>query len=372
MEESPNRTTADLAKSYGSNWTKANVTTLFEWLAIAAYNMRSLELSILYYRGIIRRYTIFGLFISTLSGTLSVVQLNTSGSLPSTVTTILNGCFTFFSFTIAIFTGFIKVYQIQEQLEHFIKLKQDWIVFSTSIASELQLPIELRRDALFLITKNKNIYLDLLKVDAEFPSFVAGQVKREMPFPDNLGMHVSTLHEIVMEIGSQELKDLESLSARNKDRFSTPMTRKVLTPIPENVMLNDTTSLVKHVDGNPTKPIKPTNSTKTTNPTNPAKSTILSPSTVPVPTASVTTAAVTTEEATGSAKAAAVAVATTGSIASLPAIATATTAATVTTIAEPNEEINIPVAPTIVTSTNVVSPTSTSPDLTSITLTVNP
>lgn len=234
MEESPSRTT-DLARSYGSNWTKTNVSTLFEWIAIASYNIKCLELGILYYRRIIQKQTIYGLFISTLTGTLSVYQI--SGAPGSQLTTILNGLFTFFSFTIAIFTGFVKVYQIQEQLEHFIKLKQDWTVFSTSIASELQLPVELRRDALFIIMKNKNTYLDLLKVDVEFPSHVPSKVKKEMPFPDNLSVKVSTLPEIIMDIGSQELRDLESASIRNKDRFSTPpFLHKPLPPISENVV----------------------------------------------------------------------------------------------------------------------------------------
>jgi hypothetical protein len=345
MEESPNRTTTDLAKAYGSNWTKANVTTMFEWLAIAAYNIRSLELSILYYRGIIRRYTIYGLFISTLTGTLSVIQLNTSNSLPSTVITILNSCFTFFSFTIAIFTGFIKVYQIQEQLEHFIKLKQDWIVFSTSIASELQLPVELRRDALFLIMKNKNIYLDLLKVDAEFPSFVASQVKKEMPFPDNLDMHASTLHEIVMTIGSQELKDLECLSARNKDRFSPPMTRKALPAIPENVIVNSTGSSVKESIGTKSKTPSATEAKAE------AEANTVKPLVAPVATVAL------------------------GSIAALPVVASV-----------PDEVTNTPVAPTVdiySSPLNLATPsssipvpetptTATSPELTSITLTVNP
>jgi hypothetical protein len=237
MEESPSRTT-DLAKSYGSNWTKANVSTLFEWIAIAAYNIKCLELGIIYYRRIIQKQTIYGLFISTLTGTLSVYQI--SGAPGTQLTTILNGLFTFFSFTIAIFTGFVKVYQIQEQLEHFIKLKQDWTVFSTSIASELQLPVELRRDALFIIMKNKNTYLDLLKVDVEFPSHVPPKVKREMPFPENLSVQVSTLPEIIMDIGSQELKDLESASVRNKDRFSThplSLSRKPLPSIPEGTTI---------------------------------------------------------------------------------------------------------------------------------------
>jgi len=245
MEESPSRTT-DLARSYGSNWTKTNVSTLFEWIAIAAYNIKCLELGIIYYRRIIQKQTIYGLFISTLTGTLSVYQI--SGAPGTELTTILNGLFTFFSFTIAIFTGFVKVYQIQEQLEHFIKLKQDWTVFSTSIASELQLPVELRRDALFIIMKNKNTYLDLLKVDVEFPSHVPSKVKRMMPFPDNLSVQVSTLPEIIMDIGSQELRDLESASIRNKDRFSTHPPHKPLPSIPDETHTQQDTVITIPID----------------------------------------------------------------------------------------------------------------------------
>ena len=35
----------DLRKSYGTNWTKSNVSVLFEWVTIAAYNIRCLELA---------------------------------------------------------------------------------------------------------------------------------------------------------------------------------------------------------------------------------------------------------------------------------------------------------------------------------------
>jgi hypothetical protein len=71
-----------------------------------------------------------------------------------------------------VYTGYIKIYQIQETLEQYIKMKQEWTVFSTSIASEPQLPIELRRDALFMIIKNKNNtmvcrYRDTVLIDSK-------------------------------------------------------------------------------------------------------------------------------------------------------------------------------------------------------------
>lgn len=219
MEDQQSARSSDLSRNYGTNWTKTNVNTLFEWISVAAYNIRCLELGIIYYRELLRRHTIIGLVLSTLSGTLSVSKFGLETNL--IVTQTLNALFVAFSFTIAVFTGYLKIYQVQERLEHYIKLKQDWIVFSTTIASELQLPIELRRDALFMIIKNKNTYLDLLKVDFEIPEKIKKHAYDTLPHPSQLNLDVSTLPRIIMDIGSQELNDLDSAGARNKDRFTT-------------------------------------------------------------------------------------------------------------------------------------------------------
>ncbi len=223
---SPSR--MDLQRSYGSNWTKTNVSTLVEWLSVAAFNICCLEYGSSYYRKIIRQNTILGLVLSTLSGTLSVSTFGISGNVLATQ--ILNGIFAFFSFTIAVYTGYIKIYQVQETLEHYIKMKQEWIVFSTTIASELQLPIELRRDALFIIIKHKNTYLDLLKIDIDFPDHVKKLAHASIP-QDQIKLDVSTLPRIIIDIGNQELDDLQSAGIRNKDRFtrkdqSTTMTQQ--------------------------------------------------------------------------------------------------------------------------------------------------
>ena len=74
----------------------------------------------------------------------------------------------------------MKVYQVQEQLEVYIKIKQEWIDFTTLIISELQLPTRLRRDASYLIWKHKDQYSDLLKKDVDVSSFVRKRIKEPL------------------------------------------------------------------------------------------------------------------------------------------------------------------------------------------------
>lgn len=222
----------DLARSYGTHWTKSNVSTLFEWLAIASYKIKCLELMIERNRRVIQRTTVLSLILSTLSGTISVGKFGTlSESTAAAVGLSLDISFTILSFLVAILTGYIKIAQLQEHLESQLKLKQDWIVFSTAIASELQLPLELRRDALWLIIKHKSVYLDLLKTDLNIPAAVHASATAELPHPDSLRLNVSTLPHIILDIGLQELEDLQAEDVRctvaaaaapdRADRFSS-------------------------------------------------------------------------------------------------------------------------------------------------------
>jgi len=216
----------DLRKSYGTNWTKSNVSVLFEWVTIAAYNIRCLELAIAYYRRKIRANTILGLVLSTLSGTIATAQAGFPNSVTVNLTIILNVIFIVMTFTIAIMTGYIKIYQIQENLELNIKAKQDWISFSADIASELQLPIELRKDALWMIIKNKNIYLDLLKTNLEIPVGITRQAQKDLKTETKLNMDVSSLPRILMDIAIQEMRDI---SVDNKEDRISSVVQKQLT-----------------------------------------------------------------------------------------------------------------------------------------------
>jgi len=202
----PDNTQIELQRKYGTNWNKENFNTILDWICIAAFYIESLENSIIYYRNIIRNNVVLGLLLSTASGTIGIAQYGVDNN--STLSFILNSIFTAMSFTIAICTGTIKIYQIQERLENFIKIKHEWIVFSTSLATELQLPVELRKDALYVIIKNKNKYLDLLKIDNEIPIFIKEKVKKNFKGNQNFDnlqtFDLSSLADIILKISFRE------------------------------------------------------------------------------------------------------------------------------------------------------------------------
>jgi hypothetical protein len=154
----------------GENWDETNLETLSEWVQIGSLQIETLDLAIKKYRAIIRKNVLLGLILSTASGSISITQLSASKQ-----QFILNVFFTVMSFSIAIFTGLIKIYQIQERLEEYIQLKQEWIAFCVNITSEIQLPVTQRRDALRIIKENKGKYLDLLKMDVD----IANDIKEK-------------------------------------------------------------------------------------------------------------------------------------------------------------------------------------------------
>uniref|UniRef100_A0A6C0KVR8 SMODS and SLOG-associating 2TM effector domain-containing protein n=1 Tax=viral metagenome TaxID=1070528 RepID=A0A6C0KVR8_9ZZZZ len=191
-----------------SGWTRKNVKTLYQWIIISSFNINSLERTISLYRGIIRRSTIFGLIVSTLSGTISATQINQSNN--DTVKLAFNILFTALSFSITIFTGYIKVYRIQEQLEEFIRIKQEWIAFSTTIISEIQLPLDMRQSAYDIIKNNKTKYLDLLKADIDIPEDIIK--KTQLYMKDYIGNTTgvkNSLTDMLLAVSNHEHKIYE-------------------------------------------------------------------------------------------------------------------------------------------------------------------
>jgi len=162
-------------KSNEEDWSGANLETLSQWIQISSLQIESLDMGIKYYRAIVRKNVLLGLIFSTASGSISLSQMTSEQQI-----FYLNMIFTIMSFSIAVFTGLIKIYQIQERLEEFIQLKQEWIGFSVVITTEVQLPVVERKKALHLITNNKNKYLDLLKRDADIPNFIKGRAFKNL------------------------------------------------------------------------------------------------------------------------------------------------------------------------------------------------
>lgn len=163
----------------GINWSGNNITTILGWVTIGSYTVEALDISIEWCRNIIRNNTIIGMICSTASGSISVANFGTLKNDPN-LQTIFNILFTVLTFIVAINTGRIKIFQIQERMEQFIKMRHEWTAFITSIATELQIPIPMRLDAAYIIEENRVKYMNLLRMDCEIPYFAKHKIKVQM------------------------------------------------------------------------------------------------------------------------------------------------------------------------------------------------
>jgi hypothetical protein len=153
--------------------TWSNIVTLEtfnDWINVSTYKIECLDLAIKTYRWRLQNFILFGLVLSTLSGTISVTQF---GNYPDALKLFLNWALTITSFTVALLTGAVKTFKLQETLEEYIHLKQNWVSFSAKISNEIYLPKRLRRSAEVLIRENKGIFLDLLKIDVPIPKHMS-------------------------------------------------------------------------------------------------------------------------------------------------------------------------------------------------------
>lgn len=201
-------------------WTTDNIKTLVQWNCIAAYNIEVLDMSISMYQKYMRWNVIFGLIMSTSSGAISASRFGANPN--NQLVTAFNYVFTFMAFSIAVFTGAIKIYQVQENLETFIRVKQEWINFSTLLVAEFQLPLTERQDAVTLIKNNKSKYLDLLKTPINVPKRIReyGEErirKSTIKALDQSGFDMGhELVDIIYHMNTRLLFDVDNLVKYNK------------------------------------------------------------------------------------------------------------------------------------------------------------
>ena len=136
--------------------------TFNDWISVASYKIECLDLAIKILRWRLQTCILLGLILSTLSGTVSVTQFS---EYSPHVKFGLNLILTITSFSVAILTGFVKTFKLQETLEEYISLKQSWVSFSAKISNEIYLPKRMRKNAETLIKENKARFLDLVKID---------------------------------------------------------------------------------------------------------------------------------------------------------------------------------------------------------------
>ena len=157
-----------------SDWTENKFETLSNWMKIAAFYIQINDKCINKYKLLLKVNTIMSLVLSTTSGTFSVLNFNSSD-----YSSYLNIGFTVSTFCLALFAGYIKVDQVQEKLEEFIKLKQEWTAFSAALSAELVLPLNLRQSSVELINRYKGKFLDLIKADVDYPYKYKMRIREE-------------------------------------------------------------------------------------------------------------------------------------------------------------------------------------------------
>ena len=213
----------------GQGWEDPNnMKILTEWIHYAAVYLDILSEATEGCKKTLRMNTIINLIVSTLASTISVSTFNTNEENSPKTALTLKIVFTILTFTLTIAAGYIKVYQIQEKLENSLRLKQEWALFGSKISSEMQLPLILRKNAIFLISTMKGTYLDLVKSDMG----IKKDIIRRMAVRSGLKEDDLTLSELFERIIKNEVyrltDDAEQTAAM------TPVMEKQLTAMAES------------------------------------------------------------------------------------------------------------------------------------------
>lgn len=148
-------------KGLGTNWDPPNIVTLAEWLNIASLYILILDKEISYYKKILKNVTFFGLLFSTLTSSISLSQLSITESDYPNLSIILKIIFTLTSIFTTVATGYIKINNIQNNLDICLNYYNKWNQFASEISGQFQLPIDIRRNSLSIIVRLKSDFKEL-------------------------------------------------------------------------------------------------------------------------------------------------------------------------------------------------------------------
>lgn len=195
----------------GENWTQENIHTLTQWAHIAAMSCDLYNESTIYYRNLMRRNTVFNLIISSFAGIASLSQFSLDPQTNEVLSFILKGFFSLASILVALNSGFLKIYEIQERLEGSIRLQNAWTQFGSRLSSEMQLPVALRKDALYMIIKLKETYHELIKDQIQ----VNKNILAKVAIRNGLSPQALTITDLFERSIQSELLRIEDIENRD-------------------------------------------------------------------------------------------------------------------------------------------------------------
>jgi hypothetical protein len=217
----------------GGHWEPEYIQTILQWIHICAINVDIMTESAAHYRKLLRRQTIISLLLTSLASTSSLSQFGLNAETEATLKFALNVAITAMSIIVALSTGFIKVYQIQEKLEQSIKLQQEWTALGSVLSSELQLPIKLRKDALLIIVKYKDVYLELFKQQMDTSMYIMNRIAKKYGLESYADLSLSELFERILWLERRRIigADVGDVGSHQIDNMPTiPVKRNQVMP----------------------------------------------------------------------------------------------------------------------------------------------
>lgn len=197
MEEKEKEKEKEDIEDHEKTWNNlVTLETFSDWISVAAYKIECLDLAIKIYRWRLQTCILLGLLLSTASGTISVTQF---GNYSPNLKFGLNLVLTITSFAVALLTGIVKTFKLQENLEEYIGLKQNWVSFSAKINNEIYLPKKMRGNAETLIKDNKARFLDLLKIDVPIPKEMSVLAAKHLDKGDDIESQYYKYKENIMK-----------------------------------------------------------------------------------------------------------------------------------------------------------------------------
>jgi hypothetical protein len=154
----------------GHDWSLPNYTTILNWLNVANLNNLLLDFTIVYYRSIINKVTIVTLIVSSIASTIALLQFSNDKS--SNIYLAIQIFNVILSFVTSILAGYLKITRMSDILDEAHTLHQQVTQFIIELSLQLQLPINIRTNALKLIMLHQTGSKTLLASDIEIPSKV--------------------------------------------------------------------------------------------------------------------------------------------------------------------------------------------------------
>lgn len=223
----------------GANWISENVKTLMLWIHISAIYIDILGESTKLYKRTLRTSTIINLILSSVASTITVTQYSEITKNYPVLDWLIKGLIMLSTVIITLNAGYLKVYNIQEKVEKSIRLQQQWIEFGTALSSELQLPVEHRKDALYFIIRMKDTYSTLIK-----QHIVANRsILKKIAFKNGVEADILTLSDLLERSIQAETGRIEEDAARIRSSKLASVLREAGAVVPRRTSkLGETTT----------------------------------------------------------------------------------------------------------------------------------